>query len=111
MLSSLMHFGGEQCLQDERVTVRELVILKLLSGAKHWKNTVFRDFPTFSRTCIFSLTLCFCKHRVSHFVSRHWISEPSCSTSGNIAYLTPKLPQCDWAEAKIARYPAPDCER
>ena len=26
------------------------------SGAtKHWKNTVFRDFPTFSRTCIFSL--------------------------------------------------------
>ena len=27
------------------------------SGAtKHWKNTVFRDFPTFSRTCIFSLS-------------------------------------------------------
>ena len=26
------------------------------SGAtKHWKNTMFRDFPTFSRTCIFSL--------------------------------------------------------
>jgi len=26
------------------------------SGAtKHWKNTVFRDFPTFSRACIFSL--------------------------------------------------------
>ena len=26
------------------------------SGAtKHWKNTVFRDVPTFSRTCIFSL--------------------------------------------------------
>ena len=26
------------------------------SGAtKHWKNTVFGDFPTFSRTCIFSL--------------------------------------------------------
>ena len=26
------------------------------SGAtKHWKNTVFRDFPTFSRTCISSL--------------------------------------------------------
>ena len=25
------------------------------SGAtNHWKNTVFRDFPTFSRTCIFS---------------------------------------------------------
>ena len=26
------------------------------SGAKnHWKNTVFRDFPTFSRICIFCL--------------------------------------------------------
>ena len=26
------------------------------SGAtKHWKKTVFRDFPTFSRTCIFFL--------------------------------------------------------
>ena len=26
------------------------------SGApNHWKNTVNRDFPTFSRTCIFSL--------------------------------------------------------
>ena len=24
-------------------------------ATKHWKNTVFRDFPTFSRTCIFSL--------------------------------------------------------
>ena len=28
------------------------------SGAtNHWKNAVFRDFPTFSRTCIFSLLL------------------------------------------------------
>ena len=27
-----------------------------LSGAtNHWKNTVFRDFPTFSRICIFCL--------------------------------------------------------
>ena len=30
------------------------------SGAtKHWKNTVFRDFPTFSRTCIFFLLTVF----------------------------------------------------
>ena len=29
-----------------------------LSGAtNHWKNTVFRDFPTFSRTCIFFLLI------------------------------------------------------
>ena len=28
------------------------------SGAtNHWKNTVFRDFPTFSRICIFFLSL------------------------------------------------------
>ena len=28
------------------------------SGAtNHWKNTVFRDFPTFSRTCIFILLI------------------------------------------------------
>ena len=28
----------------------------LSSGAtNHWKNTVYRDFPTFSRTCIFFL--------------------------------------------------------
>ena len=25
------------------------------SASKHWKNTVFRDFPTFSRACTFSL--------------------------------------------------------
>ena len=30
------------------------------SGAtNHWKNTVFRDFPTLSRICIFFLLLCF----------------------------------------------------
>ena len=29
------------------------------SGAtNHWKNKVFRDFPTFSRTCIFFLLTC-----------------------------------------------------
>ena len=26
-------------------------------ATNHWKNTVFRDFPTFSRICIFCLTL------------------------------------------------------
>ena len=31
-----------------------------LSGAtNHWKNKVFRDFPTFSRTCIFFLLILF----------------------------------------------------
>ena len=30
-------------------------ILTSKSGPNHWKNTVFRDFPTFSRICIFFL--------------------------------------------------------
>ena len=51
------------------------------SGAtNHWKNTVFRDFPTFSRICIFFLlifslltllTLCFSTvHIVGSFTSK-----------------------------------------
>ena len=28
-------------------------------ATNHWKNTVFRDFPTFSRTCIFFLLIFF----------------------------------------------------
>ena len=46
-----------------------------LSGAtKHWKNTVFRDFPTFSRTCIFSL-LTFFASSLLHLLSSHfWLS-------------------------------------
>ena len=28
-------------------------------AANHWKNTVFRDFPTFSRICIFFLLILF----------------------------------------------------
>ena len=30
-------------------------LLSTLRSHKHWKNTVFRDFPTFSRICIFFL--------------------------------------------------------
>ena len=42
------------------------------SGAtKHWKNTVFRDFPTFSRTCIFSL-LTFSISDLLHLLSSHF---------------------------------------
>ena len=45
------------------------------SGAtKHWKNTVFRDFPTFSRTCIFSL-LTFSISDLLHLLSSpFWLS-------------------------------------
>ena len=42
------------------------------SGAtKHWKNTVFRDFPTFSRTCIFS-PLTFSISDLLHLLSSHF---------------------------------------
>ena len=30
---------------------------RLPGATNHWKNTVFRDFPTFSRTCIFFLLI------------------------------------------------------
>ena len=46
-----VHFDLEMCFAPQR-----RAIFHLSSGAtNHWKNTVFRDFPTFSRICIFFL--------------------------------------------------------
>ena len=43
-------------------------------ATKHWKNRVFRDFPTFSRTCIFSL-LTFSISDLFHLLSSpFWLS-------------------------------------
>ena len=60
-----VHFAFEVCFAPQR---RAIVLASWLrtrrfseptfrpSGApNHWKNTVFRDFPTFSRICIFFL--------------------------------------------------------
>ena len=74
------------------------------SGApNHWKNTVFRDFPTFSRTCIFFLltlsplwSSLFCSSLFySSLCYSSLLSDPShlCFSSVNIVgSLTSKLP-------------------
>ena len=58
------------------------------SGApNHWKNTVFRDYPTFSRICIFLLTL------LSSNLSLLSASSLLCFSSVHIVWsLTSKLP-------------------
>ena len=70
------------------------------SGAtKDWKNTGFRDFPTFSRTCIFSL-LTFSISDLLHLLSSpSWLSpRPSfflavpCSSLHIVGSLASKLP-------------------
>ena len=67
------------------------------SGAtKHWKNTVFRDFPTFSRTCIFSrLTFSISSLLTSellHLWSSHcWLAFPSVHIVGSLASKLPSI--------------------
>ena len=60
-----VHFDLEMSLAPQRRATFYLSSLRTRgfseptfwpSGAtNHWKNTVFRDFPTFSRTCVFFL--------------------------------------------------------
>ena len=63
-----VHFDLEMCFAPQRRANFHLFLASWLrtrrfseptfrpSGAtNHWKNTVFRDFPTFSRICIFFL--------------------------------------------------------
>ena len=59
------------------------------SGApNHWKNTVFRDFPTFSRICIFFLLTL-----LSSYLSPLSASSLLCFSSVHIVgSLTSKLP-------------------
>ena len=58
------------------------------SGAtNHWKNTVIRDFPTFSRTCIFSLLL----FSLLLFSSL-WLFPSLLSSVHIVGSLTSKLP-------------------
>ena len=57
-LVCFVHFDFEMCFAPQRRALfRHLNLQKWRpSGASnHWKNTVFRDFPTFSRICIFFL--------------------------------------------------------
>ena len=63
------------------------------SGApNHWENTVFRDFPTFSRICIFFL-LTFSSTLLSSNLSLLSASSLLCFSSVHIVgSLTSKLP-------------------
>ena len=67
-LVCFVHFDFEMCFAPQRRAIFHLSSASWLrtrrfseptfrpSGApNHWKNTVFRDFPTFSRICIFFL--------------------------------------------------------
>ena len=67
------------------------------SGAtKHWKNTVFRDFPTSSRTCIFSLlTFSLSSLLTSDLLqdssSHCWLAFPSVHIVGSLASKLPSI--------------------
>ena len=62
-LRCFVHFDFEMCFAPQRRAIFHLSSGRRFSeptfrpsGApNHWKNTVFRDFPTFSRICIFFL--------------------------------------------------------
>ena len=64
------------------------------SGAtNHWKNTVFRDFPTFSRICIFFLLTLSLSTLLSSNLSLLSASALLCFSSVHVVgSLTSKLP-------------------
>ena len=68
------------------------------SGAtNHWKNTVFRDFPTFSRICIFFLPDSFSSDLLSSNLPLLSASALLCFSSVHIVgSLTSKLPSIIW---------------
>ena len=74
------------------------------SGAtNHWKNTVFRDFPTFSRICIFFLlTLSLLLFSLLIFLFSHSASALLCFSSVHIVgSLTSKLPSISHTVANL----------
>ena len=68
------------------------------SGAtNHWKNTVFRDFPTFSRICIFFLPDSFSSDLLSSNLPLLSASALLCFSSLHIVgSLTSKLPSMNY---------------
>ena len=68
------------------------------SGAtNHWINTVFRDFPTFSRTCIFFLLTVSLLRPCLFYSSLLADSSHLCFSSAHIVgSLTSKLPSIIW---------------
>ena len=99
-----VHFDLQMCFAPQRRAIFHLSSGQMLrtrrfsdptsrpSGAtNHWKNTVFRDFPTFSRICIFfllTLSLLWSALFYSSLLSAHL-----CVSSVHIVgSLTSKLP-------------------
>ena len=76
------------------------------SGAtNHWKNRVFRDFPTFSRTCIFFLLTLSLLWSALFYSSLLSASSHLCFSSVHIVgSLTSKLPSIIEVENKKARH-------
>ena len=65
-LVCFVHFGLQMCFAPQRRAIFPLAswlrtrrfsepTFRPSGATNHWKNTVFRDFPTFSRICIFFL--------------------------------------------------------
>ena len=97
-----VHFDLAMCFAPQRRAIFNLTSGQMAPhpplSTNHWKNAVFRDFPTFSCTCIFFLltfsSLIFFLLLLSSLLSSSllWLF-PSCFSSVHIAgSLTSKLP-------------------
>ena len=77
------------------------------SGAtNHWKNTVFRDFPTFSRICIFFLPDSFSSDLLSSNLPLLSASALLCFSSVHIVgSLTSKLPSMNVCIVWLVSHP------
>ena len=82
-------------------------------ATNQWKNTVSRNFPTFSRTCIFfllSLSLLWSSH---FFSSPPWLFPPAFPSVHIVGSLTSKLPSMIVSRSQVAiqRLPSSDWYR
>ena len=73
-LRCFVHFDLEMFFAPQRRAIF-MPTFRPSGATNHWKNKVFRDFPTFSRTCIFFLLtfslLCFSSvHSVGSLTSK-----------------------------------------
>ena len=87
-----VHFFISHLARWLRTRSFSMPIFRPSGASNHWKNTVFRDFPTFSRICIFFL-LTLSLLSSSLYASLLSDSSPLCFSSVHIVgSLTSKLP-------------------
>ena len=87
-----VHFFISHLARWLRTHSFSMPIFRPSGASNHWKNTVFRDFPTFSRICIFFL-LTLSLLSSSLYSSLLSDSSPLCFSSVHIVgSLTSKLP-------------------